>query len=175
MAHGPVAREELLKRLTLALNPTLPVIPPEERAEEEEEDADDLDRPASSKQPPVGGGGEWILRCRLVNNTASVLDQFTASSRRRSSSGRSAAIASSPSWRRESSGTEKMSSTGVDLDSLVGGDEEERASPAIKGKLGNLREENAILRYRLAEVETNLKKALENTKGLHKVRTGVGG
>lgn len=96
-----------------------------------------------------------------------------------------------PTWRRESSGAEKMSQADeIDSDSACGREKEERkAAPwreldreeehKKEGKaqammLATLNEENAMLRYRLAEVEGKLKGSLDNVKCLQKVRVSGG-
>lgn len=125
------------------------------------------------------------MQLQLDQMSMSMTTGGSPSLRHRSSSGRSASIISPfsstgghrSSWRRDSSGMEKECNISLDVEGGGGAggggreeDEEEKASPVIKARLNNLREENEILKHRVMEVEENLKKALENTKTYQKVR-----
>lgn len=223
LRHGPLPREELINLLSVALNPTLPVIPPEEVEEENEDEEGDaaLDRPrGASSKSNSSSSGEWVLRCRVINNALSALDSPIPHCR--SSSGRDNAAAAAAAattfsssssscaswaspfssslrvsgegmggrggrgaggpqgWRRELSGAEKQSRTDFDLetetDCALGGKggrkgEKEDKYEQLQVEVGTLREENAMLRYRLAEVEGHLGKATENVRALQRVRS----
>ena len=221
LLHGPLPREELIDLLSVALNPTLPVIPPEEEEDQNEDGVGDaaLDRPRGASSSS-SSSGEWVLRCRLVNNALSALDSPIP--HRRSSSGLGAAAATAAAttfsssssscaswvsplspfsrvsgegavgregrgaggafgWRKDSSGAVKQSRSGFDPDTdcVMGGKgereggrkgEKENEHEQLQMAVGTLREENEMLRYRLAEVEGSLGRATENVRGLQRVR-----
>ena len=94
-------------------------------------------------------------------------NELKSPSRRRSSSGRGALAASAlqATWGRDDKASEER-----DENSNNRGEGAEDISE-LKARLNNYKQENDILKYRLAEVEANLKKALQNVKTFHQVCT----